>query len=179
MVWVAILTAANRINVAHAQNDKYDEYAVKAVYLYNFSRYVEWPSAQSSETFVIGIVGNNPFGSYLTALKEKKVRDKMVAVRHFTTVDDYVPCHVLFVADKDAAAIKLLATALDRTKGRPVLVVAEADGAADRGAAINFIIVDSKVRFEINRDAATSARLTISAKLLRLATRASSAPTSR
>lgn len=149
----------------------HDEYAVKAVYLYQFARYVTWPDATSGQVFTICILGENPFGDYLKELEGKKVATETVAVRQLASLDDYEPCRILFVAGKDARALQLLGQARRRLEGEPVLVVAEAEGAAAGGAVIGFIQVGSNIRFEVNRQAASAAHLAVSAKLLRLAAR--------
>jgi hypothetical protein len=150
------------------------EYAVKAVYLYSFGRYVEWPKeafADRSSPFVIGVLGDDPFGGALDEIaSKKKIQDRPITVRSFAAVDQLEgPCHIIFVsrlltADEQSALLK-------KTEGKGVLVVGETAGFAKRGAAINFFIDEDRVRFEINADAARRAGLKINAKLLSLGKR--------
>lgn len=158
-------------DVAHTQTGPRDEYEVKAVYLYHFSRYVQWPQGEDSKTFTIGVLGENPFGDYLIPLIGKKVDTKTVSVLSFSSIEEYRPCQILFVAGKEVASKSLLAQMMQQIAGDPVLVVAEVPGAAEMGAALNFVFNGSTVRFEINRESARAAHLKINAKLLRLASR--------
>ena len=147
------------------------QYAIKAAYLYNFGRYVQWPDASFSSRkapFVIGILGTDPFGGDLDRIAAaKKMGGRPIVIRRFNSLDDYTPCHLLFVPrgiDPQAqrAAIERLARA-------HVLLVGETPHFARRGGTINFFNRQNKVRFKINQAAADRSRLKISAKLLRLA----------
>ena len=170
LVMVMIALIGN--SVCYVQASQLDEYAVKGVYLYQFSRYVTWPDDGGNGAFVIGIVGDNPLDSKTIAtLKGKTTQDRKVSVRIFASESDLRQCHILYVPGNDEAAKALLAAAIQKTAGHPVLVVAEADNAAELGAAIAFVIVESRVRFDINRKAAANAQLVLSAKLLRVANR--------
>ena len=147
------------------------EYPIKAAYLYNFSRYVQWPvdAFPTAETpFVIGVLGNDPFGDVLDEIaRTKKVEGRRILVKRFASMAAYTPCHVLFLPasvdpQEKAAAIKM-------ARGSPVLLVGESRDFAQQGGDINFFVEENKVRFEINPEAAKQARLRISSKLLSLA----------
>lgn len=146
-----------------------EEYQFKAVYLYNFCRYVEWPKniiAGDDKVFILGVLGPDPFGDHLKAVAAQMVDDRKIIVKHFASVKDYQPCHLLFVADKE-----LLAPAVVRLKGAPVLLVGDSPGLAQKGAMINlYLDAASKVRFEINNQAAKKVGLKISGRLLQLGT---------
>ena len=147
------------------------EYTVKAVFLYNFGRYVEWPEASLAGApglFVIGIVGEDAFGGALDEIAAKKtIQGHRIVVRRFASPDEYrPPCHILFAsrsltADQHAAVIA-------KTGGTGVLVVGETPGFAQQGATANFFIDEGRVRFEINGDAVRRAQLHMDAKLLSL-----------
>ncbi len=147
------------------------EYQVKATFLYNFTKFVQWPSdslASSGEPFEVGVVGSNPFGSYLAeSMEGQYVHGRPVRVVEFRGPSDVRPCAIIFVPD---AAGDRLADIAARIKGSPVLLIGESPGFAERGGAINFILVQNKVRFEINPAVARTAGLQISAKLLAIAT---------
>lgn len=159
---------------ARAQEGLIDrEYPIKAAYLYNFGKYVEWPpdvvSIQSGgrRDFVIGVVGNNPFGNSLTAIaRKKKLKGKAIVIKQIRTTKEYQPCHILFVPARQKP--ELVSSILKQARGSSVLVVGETKGFSQRGGIVNFYVEQNKVRFEINSDAAESAELKISAKLLRL-----------
>ncbi len=148
-----------------------DEYTVKAVFLYSFGRYCQWPPGAlpgASDSFVIGILGKDPFGETIDKIAAKKtVQNRRIVVRRFATPDDYGgPCQILFVSrsvppDQQAAVIEKLG-------GEPVLVVGESPGCAEHGATANFVIDGDRIRFEINIENARRAQLQMDAKLLSL-----------
>jgi hypothetical protein len=146
------------------------EYQVKAAFLYNFSRFVDWPSgsfAQSGSPFVIGVVGQDPFGSSLDKVTDGKTVDgRNIIIRRFRRVSDMEHCHILFISDSERERLPRI---LDRIENKATLTVSEIDGFIARGGMINFAVESKKVRFDINSDAAERARIRISAKLLQLA----------
>lgn len=154
------------------------EYELKAAYLYNFGRYVEWPKNAipgNDDTFVIGVIGRDPFGRILDGIAEAKtIQDKKIVIRRFASAKDYQPCHILFVAAgaDDGADEKTVEDRMNavttKTKGTPVLLVGDTTGLAQKGALINFFIDDNKIKLEINPSAATRAGVKISSKLLGL-----------
>ena len=148
-----------------------NEYTVKAVFLYSFGRYVEWPDsafANPSDPFVIGIVGEDPFGGTIDEIAAKKtIHDRRIVVQRFPSVEQYKPpCHILFVS-RSVAADRQTAL-IEATQGKTVLIVGETSGFAERGAAANFFVDGDRIRFEINADAARRAYLHMDAKLLSL-----------
>jgi hypothetical protein len=148
-----------------------NEYTVKAIFLYSFGRYIEWPEStfrNASDAFVIGIVGEDPFGGALDEVAAKKtIQDRRIVVQRFATPDQYKqPCHILFVSrslpqDQQTALIR-------NTQGTAMLVVGETPGFAENGGGANFVIEGDRVRFEINVHTARQARLRMDAKLLNL-----------
>lgn len=146
------------------------EYDIKAAFLYNFALYVSWPDnvpAAAGGTFVIGVLGRDPFMGSLDALAaERTVAGKAITVRRFATPADRVPCHILFVASADPAELEGV---VEATRGSGTLVVGDTPGCAARGAAIGFVLRESKIRFQVNPAAARDSGLVLSSKLLRLA----------
>lgn len=147
------------------------EYAIKAAYIYNFGRYVQWPpdAFEGPQTpLVIGVVGYDPFGPLLDEIaKSKKIEGRPIVARRFASMDEYTPCHILFVASLAPAKEKRAALEIVRTS--KVLLIGEDPGLAEQGATINFFVEQNKIRFEINVDAARRHQLKISSKLLNLA----------
>jgi len=145
------------------------EYPIKAAYLYNFGRYVRWPagSFRNNGRFIVGVLGADPFGGSLSTIAaNKKVDGRNMTVRRFASLDEYTPCHILFIArsidpKEQRKAIKTLGKS-------PVLLVGETPGFAEWGGVINFFVQANKIRFEINRDAERRAQLHISAQLFPL-----------
>lgn len=148
---------------------KFLEYRVKAAFLYNFAKFVEWPGpdeAKASLPFVIGILGHDPFGPELDPIREKTINGRHIAVKHFDNPEDISGCDLLFVSHTDSEEIQ---RALEQTDTKPILTIGDAEGFAKAGGMIGFIEQQSKIRFEINRKAAARAGLAISSKLLKLA----------
>ena len=147
------------------------EYPLKALFLYNFGGYVEWPDeafTADDQPFVIGILGNAPLDDTLHEIAlERKVAGRRIAIERYATLDAVRTCQILFVARDVAPAQQRLA--IEHFRGRPVLVVGETEHFAAQGGCVNFYIESNKIRFEINLEAARQQHLRISAKLLALA----------
>ena len=154
---------------AQAQGGAPSEYEVKAVFLYNFAKFVEWPSGAFSEgsPFIIGVLGNDPFGDNLDkTVKSKSIDGRKIAVRHIDRVENAKSCHILFVSRSEKGRLNKI---MDQLEKSSTLTVGDTDGFLQRGGMINFFIESKKVRFEINPNAAERAKLRISSKLLSLA----------
>lgn len=144
------------------------EYQLKAVFLFNFAQFVEWPSkafAGSGTPLVIGVLGEDPFGPYLDeTVRGETAKDHPLVVRRFRRVEDITACHILFVSQSDEDHLKAV---LDSLKGRSVLTVSDGDRFVSRGGIIGFVNEQRRIRLRINLAAARAADLTISSKLLR------------
>jgi len=145
-------------------------YQVKAAFLYNFTQFVEWPDnsfPSDTTALVIGLVGEDPFGSFLEeVIQGEEIKGHPLSIRRFEQDDEIRDCHILFINLLDDAK---LTKVLDSLKGQSVLTVGDAPGFLEKGGMIRFIAVDNKIQFQINPDASNSAELKISSKLLRLA----------
>lgn len=146
------------------------EYQVKAVFVYNFARFVAWPAstfASADEPFVIGILGDDPFGPHLDeAVRGEQVDSHPLVVRHFTDVAHIGPCQILFIDRSAAANLDLVLTKLSH---RSTLTVTDVQGASLHGVMIQFETLDQRIHLRINPNSARAAGLTISAPLLQLA----------
>jgi uncharacterized protein DUF4154 len=147
-----------------AQSTSSREYEIKAAYLYNFTKYVDWPT--SKDTITIGVLGDNPFGAALAAINGKSVKGRRVVVREIASVRDASTCQMIFVSSSQRQRLQEI---FENSKNAHVLTVGEMQGFAAEGGIINFIEENNKVRFEINPDAARRTGLTISSELLKLA----------
>jgi hypothetical protein len=147
------------------------EYALKTAYLYNFTRFVSWPhtALPGEPNFVIGVLGENPFGRTLDALaKKKRAQGKRIEVRYFSTLADYRPSHILFVASD--ATLEIQAAIIRQTRGQPVLLVGESPGFGRLGGTANFVLTEADtVGIEMNIDALNRRALQAKAALLKLA----------
>lgn len=144
------------------------EYQVKAVFLYNFSHFVEWPAeafATPTEPFVIGILGSDPFGARMEeAVHGELVNQHPLVIRRFHSAADIGKCQILFIDRSESAHVKPILEALDH---RNTLTVADLEGSAGHGVMVEFTTESNRIRLRINADAAKTAGLTISSKLLR------------
>jgi YfiR/HmsC-like len=146
------------------------EYRVKAVFLFQFTQFIDWPSDSFSSPdapFVIGILGEDPFGSFLDdTVREEKKNNHPLIIQRYQRADDFKNCHLLFVSKQDVGRVPDV-TSVSTQRG--VLTVSDADDFLDRGGTIQFVMHDNRVHLRINLATAKSANLTISSKLLRLA----------
>lgn len=146
------------------------EYQVKAAFLLNFAKFVEWPPKVFSDTnvtLVIGIVGEDPFGDALPQIIQgQTAQGRRIEIRRFKPDEDCGGCQVLFLSRSVADQTEAI---LQRLQGRPVLTVSEKEDFARRGGVIGFALVDKAVRFDINARAAEALELKISSKLLAVA----------
>ena len=159
LLWCAPVTAT----AAEAQQT---EYRLKAAFLYNFSRFVVWPQTalQERSEFSLCTLGETRFKGQLDSLVGKIVHNRAIVVKRFYQVEDVLSCHLVFIGEKQDQTEPL------RTlQEQPVLTVSNVAGFTERGGIIQFMLIANKVRFRINTDAARSAGLTISSKLLSLA----------
>jgi hypothetical protein len=142
------------------------EYRLKAAFLYNFAKYVTWPDrVKSSEKFIIGIIGENPFGRELDIIKGKMINDLKIEIRQYESIEDVRDCSVLFIASSERENIPVIVSELNK---QAILTVGDTSGYAEMGIMINLYEAENRVRFEINNRAAESAGLKISSHLLRL-----------
>lgn len=143
------------------------EYNLKAAFIYNFTRFIEWDTLNNREEFIIAVINSSPITEAFEEIaRTKTVNNKKIIIRHFYTAEEIGECDILFIAENSKIPLQKI---LDKTKSKNTLTISEQDGYAKRGTAINFIIVNSKLKFEANTKAISSAGLTASAQLLKLA----------
>ena len=146
------------------------EYQVKAVFLFNFAKYVDWPAAaftNASAPITIGVLGEDRFDDNLRrTVAGKTVNGRAFVIRHIAVDESTEGCHILFISDSEK---KRLGEILDKIKARPVLTVGETGQFLESGGMINFVKKEGRIRLEINLDAARQAGLQISSKLLNVA----------
>jgi hypothetical protein len=144
------------------------EYQLKAVFLFNFTQFVEWPPqafADAKSPLVIGILGSDPFGDYLDeTVRGETVNGRPLLVRRYASVDEVNNCHVLFISHSEAPRQTAI---LGKLKGKSILTVGEDDGFVGAGGVIRFLTVSNKIRLRIGLASAQQAALTLSSKLLR------------
>lgn len=171
-VWLASLCAeAGPAPEAARAREISTEYQVKAVFLFDFAQFAEWPEAAFAgpdAPFVIGIIGEDPFGKYLDALvKGERVGHRPLLVRRFRSLEDMHGCHILFLSRSKANEFADIFAAL---AGQSVLTIGDTDDFNRAGGIVRFATESGKIRLKINLDAAKAAHLTISSKILRPST---------
>lgn len=152
-----------------AQASSSREYAIKAVFLYNFAKFVKWPSQSfenSTTPIILCILGKDPFGRLLKPIKDKTVKGKKIIVKYSPKIDGMEKCHVLFVGEsEDKQLVRILAKVRDWN----VLTVSDIENFSQRGGIIGLTRKEDKIHFEINIDASKRAGLSISSRLLKIA----------
>jgi len=147
------------------------EYRIKAAYIFNFAKFVTWPSvafAAPEAPIVIGILGKDPFGAELDqTVAGKAIEKRQLVVKRLTEADSWEGCHILFVASSERRRLPQI---LEKLGTASVLTVGEAEGFTEGGGMVQFVQHENNIRFEINLAAAEAARLKISSKLLQVAT---------
>jgi hypothetical protein len=146
------------------------EHLIKAGFIYNFANLMQWPANAFPKTdspIVIGVLGADTFGGTLDeVLGGKKVNGRSFVVKHLKWGMDLKDCNIVFVSASETVHLEEI---FRLVKGLPILTIGESPNFALRGGIINFIVVDDKVRFEVNVDAAKQAEINISSRLLALA----------
>lgn len=153
-----------------AQRGHPSQYDVEAVYLYQFGRFVQWPGqtpASPADSFPICVLGRDPFGATLeSTIIGEKIGQMPLREDHIADASDAKHCRILFISDSED---EHLAAILDTLQKEPVLTVSETRDFALRGGMIQFVVVDNRVRFEINLATAQRAGLEVSSQLLKVA----------
>jgi hypothetical protein len=144
------------------------EYQVKAVFLFNFTQFVDWPAqtfADARVPFVIGVLGRDPFGSALDeAVRGETVNGRPLVVERYRSVTELKPCQILFIDRSAGAEVNKV---LESVGHQGTLTVSDSDAQAPPEVIIRFLSEGKKIRLRINVDSARDAGLTISSKLLR------------
>lgn len=147
------------------------EYQIKAVFLFNFAQFAEWPAksfAPANAPLVIGVYGDDPFGPYLDGLvRDEKVGGRRLVVRRISRIDQVRDCHILYVSRSEQANLE---TIISGSHGLPVLTISDSDRFTNLGGMVRFVMEDGKVRLRINAAAAKVEGVVLSSKILRHAT---------
>ena len=157
-------------SLSFQQTQTFDPNAkVKAVFLYNFTRYFEWPSKMKSGNFIIHIVGgsNTALNQELNKMAtSKQVGSQKLEIKNSSNLDAAAQPHIIFILNEASEQLKEI---ISKFKGKGSLIVTEKVGLAKSGSAINFVVADSKQRFEYNKANAVKAGLKTSDELKSLA----------
>ena len=195
-ILAACLLILSTVQQTRAEEVPYEEYEIKAAFMYQFVNFIDgWRFQQKSgegsgenpdnnRAITIGIIGKNPFQDAFIPLKEKQIKDRKVVVKYFKglselnsadekvtlhpEIDRIKQCDLLFICSSEHQYIEDI---LNPIRRELILTIADTQDFVESGGVINFIIDKNKVRFEINTAAAHRAKLKIRSKLLRLAKR--------
>lgn len=167
---IAALATSVAVEATPVQaQDGLNEYAVKAAFIYNFAKFVQWPPDTTSSALVVGVVGDGPLEGLLDRIiAGKTVQGRELVVRRIGNDDDLRSCDIVFVG---ASEERRTADILRSLQPQPVLTVGETPHFLRDGGMIRFLIEGSRVRFQIDPQNADRARLKISSQLLSLAKR--------
>lgn len=163
---LALLAAAGEYAVAGPRLPR--EYEVKAAFVYNFFKFIEWPAeaADSSKDIRICVLGDIPAEKPFAQLQDQSVGGRRIHVFHLRSLSSLRECTVLFIASSEEGRLPSILAAL---KGSRTLTVGDTRGYARKGVMINFFLAENRVRFKINAESARRAGLAFSSKLLKLA----------
>ena len=181
----ASLTAGNSGGPAQSQ-----EHEIKAAFLYNFMKFIEWPTdkmGDANEPVVVGLIGSKDFMKVMEPIVQKKIHNRNITLKYFADyeklkkpqeadeeqwkqkMEALKSCHLLMFCSYDSVRVEAAGEIIKALRDSPVLTVGEEDDFLESGGMINFLMEDRKVRFEISAVAAKKGKLKISSQLLRLA----------
>jgi len=144
------------------------DYKVHANIIYRFTKYIEWPGNKRAGDFVIGIVGDSPLYEELSGLTaNKSVGDQRIVIKKLAAGGATYNCSILFISHDESRSLKRI---VFLTADTPVLLITEENGLAKKGSCINFIIVDDRIKLEINKNNILSRNMNVASELLKLAT---------
>jgi hypothetical protein len=171
---LAILTGMGilvSIPAYHTWATRPSEYEVKAAYLFNFGRFVDWPPnvpSRQADDFAICVLGHDPFGRALdTTISGQKINDKPVVARRISDVAEAATCRELFISASENKQLKEVFSNLGKLS---VLTVSDIPDFMQQGGMVQFVVADERVRFAINLAATQQAGLSLSSELLKVAT---------
>ncbi len=147
------------VSLRFQQPSTYDANSkIKAVFMYNFTRYFEWPDNKKVDNFVIYVVGRNDnlVSELKTLASKKKVGNQEIEVKNSSSFDPSITAHMIYFTPD---VMKPVSDAAAKNKNKGALVIAELPGACKSGASINFIVMDSKLKFEYSKNTAVKAGL--------------------
>ncbi len=166
-----------------SDSERNREYKIKAAFLYNFIKFVDWPedkSADQNKPIIIGIIGKDPFGDAFEPMTKKQIKGRNGLIKRFegieklkksgktdkSIVESLRRCHLIFICSSEKENLTDVINLVDK---HGVLTVGETPGMLKSGGMINFVVEENKVRFEINLTTAKNNKLKIRSQLLRLA----------
>jgi hypothetical protein len=145
------------------------EYMVKAGFLYNFAKFVDWPPESfksEASPLVLGILGVEPFGAALETLKDKTVKGRRLVIRKLSRLENLEDCQILYISGSERGNLRAI---LGTLRNHNILTISDIDRFANLGGMIGLVNVGNNVNFEINLDTVQQSKLKFSSQLLKLA----------
>ena len=165
-----LFSLASSVIAAGGMVEKPSEYEVKAVYLFNFAKFVQWPASEPSDetdAFTVCVLGEDPFGRTLDfTLAGETLHGRKTATKRIESTRDAEGCRIVFVSGSEERRLRSILEALE---GSSILTVSDMDDFAERGGMIQLVMENDRVRFEVNLTAATAVGLEMSSELLKVA----------
>lgn len=140
---------------------------VKAAYIYNFAKLIDWPSSNKKGNFIIGVYGQtNVYQELIKKYSAKRIGTQNIEIKKLSETPDVGDVHVLFIAKDNTKDLKSI---LNFIEFEPVLVITEDENTLDKGSVINFLIIDNSLKFGLNISEAQNRQLIIGSRLKDLA----------
>ena len=143
------------------------DYKSYTLFIYNFMKYIEWPSNNTQGDFIIGVVGESAIVTELEKLSQtKKIKNRNIVIKKFQNLNELANCHLVYIPPNKSSMLKEIITIV---QGKPVLLIAEREGLAKKGAAFSFVIEEDDIlKFEVNKTIIEKQQLKIPSVLLSL-----------
>ena len=163
---IKLLAAALLISGCALSQDR-PMHEVHSMMVYNFTKYVQWPDHAAGGEFIIGVVGNTDIYNTLNGWYGGKPRGpKTYIIKKFNSAADVTECHVLYIDKSKSGEFDIVN---DKLKGKGTLIITDKSGLGEQGSAINFKLVDNKLKFELNQKAIEASNLKVSGALSSMA----------
>jgi len=155
------------IDILFAQKETGKEYDLKSTFIYHFTKYIKWTDSDSAEDFKIAILGDNDIITPLEKIANMRtVNNRTILIKHLENIQDIETCHILFISASKKDELDVI---LKKIEHKNILTISDSEGFAHKGVAINFVIIEGKIKFEINNRALERAGLQVSSQLQKLA----------
>jgi len=162
IILISVFILSSGFNLVVDTNSK-----MKAIFIMNFTKLVEWPQSYRQGNFVVGVVGESPLYTELVKMsKTKKVANQSLEVKKYTNASEIGKCHIVYVSRAKSESIS---TILKKVKANSTLIISEKQGLVDKGAGINFIVKNNRQKFELNKKNVEKYKLKVSSSLESLA----------
>ncbi|MCG8697938.1 MAG: YfiR family protein [Bacteroidales bacterium] len=158
--WLIVAILLLYIPLARGQDEQF-----KALFMYNFTKYLEWPAEKEKGDFIITVYGNSPIINELKVIAQKKnVGNQKIVVKKITTLSECASCNILFIPKSKS----LSSTEVQKVSNKGIVIITDKDGAAKQYSGINYVKVDGRQSFEINETHIKAQGVKINSQLITL-----------